>query len=90
MALLAGLGLGGAVGGLTGALVGMGIPESEAKRYEGHVRKGGVLMSVHCKTTDEISRAEDLLAQTGARDIASSGEAAAERESVSKVAGAIR
>jgi len=86
MALLAGLGLGGALGGLTGALVGMGIPEYEAKRYEGHVKTGGVLMSVHCNTTDEISRAKDLLAQTGAQDIASSGEAAAEHESLSKVA----
>jgi len=86
IALLAGLGLGGALGGLTGALVGMGIPEYEAKRYEGHVKAGGVLMSVHCDTADEISRARDLLAQTGAQDIASSGEAAGERESLSKVA----
>jgi len=78
MAALAGLGLGGALGGLTGALVGMGIPEYEAKRYEGHVKSGGVLLSVYCNSSDEISRAKDLLAQTGAQDIASSEEAAAE------------
>jgi hypothetical protein len=74
MASLAGLGVGGAVGGLIGALVGMGIPEYEAKRYEGRVKNGGVLLSVHCDTSDEISRAEDLLKATGAEDISSAGE----------------
>ena len=76
MAGLAGLGVGGALGGLVGALVGMGIPEYEAKRYEGRVKGGGTLLSVHCDTSDEISRAKDLLKTTGAEDIASSGEAA--------------
>src|SRR5271168_2118489 len=75
---LAGLGVGGAVGGLIGALVGMGIPEYEAKRYEGHIKAGGVLLSVHCDTSDEITRAKDLLKHTGAQDISSSGEASAE------------
>jgi hypothetical protein len=74
MGALAGLGAGGAVGGLIGALVGMGMPEYEAKRYEGRVKAGGVLLSVHCDTSDEISRAKDLLKVTGAEDIASSGE----------------
>jgi hypothetical protein len=76
MASLAGLGVGGAVGGLIGALVGMGIPEYEAKRYEGRVKAGGVLLSVHCDTSDEISRAKDLLKTTGAEDISSAGEKA--------------
>ena len=76
MAALAGLGVGGAVGGLIGALVGMGIPEYEAKRYEGRVKDGGVLLSVHCDTSDQISRAKDLLKQTGAEDISSAGEKA--------------
>src|SRR6202522_818803 len=76
MASLAGLGVGGAVGGLIGALVGMGIPEYEAKRYEGRVKDGGVLLSVHCDTSDAVSRAKDLLKQTGAEDISSTGEKA--------------
>ena len=76
VASLAGLGVGGAVGGLIGALVGMGIPEYEAKRYQGRVKDGGVLLSVHCDTSDDISRAEDLLQQTGAEDISSAGEKA--------------
>jgi len=76
MGALAGLGVGGAVGGLVGALVGMGIPEYEAKRYEGRVKDGGVLLSVHCDTADEITRAKDLLKRTGADDIASAGEEA--------------
>jgi hypothetical protein len=71
---LAGLGVGGAVGGFVGALVGMGIPEYEAKRYEGRLKKGGVLLSVHCDTSEEISRAKDLLKNTGAEDISSASE----------------
>jgi|HubBroStandDraft_1064217.scaffolds.fasta_scaffold10815_2 hypothetical protein len=74
MGALAGLGVGGAVGGLVGALVGMGIPEYEAKRYEGRVKDGGILVSVHCDTSEEISRAKDVLKQAGGEDIASSGE----------------
>jgi hypothetical protein len=77
MAGLAGLGVGGAVGGIVGALVGMGIPEYEAKRYEGRVKGGGTLLSVHCDTSAQISRAKDLLKSSGAEDIASSGESAA-------------
>jgi hypothetical protein len=75
MGALAGMGVGGAVGGLIGALVGMGMPEYEAKRYEGRVKDGGVLLSVHCDTSDEVSRAKDLLEETGAEDISSAGEA---------------
>jgi len=71
---LAGLGVGGAVGGLIGALVGMGIPEYEAKRYEGRLKNGGVLLSVHCDTSDQISRAKDILKTTGAEDVSSAGE----------------
>jgi hypothetical protein len=76
MAGLAGLGVGGAVGGIVGALVGMGIPEYEAKRYEGRVKNGGTLLSVHCDTSAQISRAQDLLKSSGAEDISSSGESA--------------
>src|SRR3977135_4299920 len=69
MAALAGVGVGGAVGGLTGALVGMGIPEYEAKRYEGRVLKGGILLSVHCDTSEWTSRPHGILERTGAEDI---------------------
>ncbi len=85
MAGLAGLGVGGAVGGLVGALVGMGIPEYEAKRYEGHVKDGGTLLSIHCDTSDEISRAKDMLKGTGATDIASTGESAGAKPSEVRV-----
>src|ERR1700730_17987079 len=83
MGALAGVGVGGAVGGLVGALVGMGIPEYEAKRYEGRVKKGGVLLSFYCDTSDEITRAKDVLKQTGAEDIASSGEKSVSSHGVS-------
>jgi hypothetical protein len=79
MSALAGLGAGGAVGGLIGALAGMGIPEYEAKRYEGRVRAGGVLFSVHCGTPGQITRAKELLKETGADDISVTGEASSEK-----------
>jgi hypothetical protein len=74
MAGLAGLGVGGVVGGLTGALIGMGIPEYEAKRYEGLVKSGGILISVHCDTSDQIKRAKEVMTQAGVEDISSTGE----------------
>jgi len=78
MATLAGAGAGGVVGGLVGALVGMGIPEYEAKRYEGRIKEGGILMSIHCDNSDWTKKAKDLLEQTGAEDISSTGEANAD------------
>jgi len=74
MATLAGVGVGAAVGGVAGALIGLGIPEYEAKRYESRLNKGGVLLSVHCNTADEIKRAKNLMEGTAAEDISSTGE----------------
>jgi len=85
MAALAGAGVGGAVGGVTGALVGMGIPEFEAKRYEGRLQKGGILVSVHCDTSEEVKRAKDILQRTGAEDISTAGEASADVKDVREV-----
>jgi heat induced stress protein YflT len=78
MSTLAGIGSGGLVGGIIGALVGMGIPEYEAKRYEGRIKEGGILLSVHCDNSDWAKKAKDLLKDTGAEDISSTGEAAAD------------
>jgi hypothetical protein len=78
VAALAGVGAGGAVGGLTGALIGAGIPEYEAKRYEGRIKGGGILLSVHCDNSEWTTRAKDILKRTGADDVASTGEAAAD------------
>src|ERR1700736_4189404 len=79
MATLAGMGVGGTVGGLTGALVGLGIPEFEAKRYQGILQKGGILLSVHCSTSDEVTRAKQILKGTGAEDVSSAGEASVDK-----------
>jgi hypothetical protein len=78
MAALAGMGVGGAVGGVVGALVGMGIPEYEAKRYEGRIQKGGILLSVHCDTSDQIKRAKEIMKNNGAEDISSTGESSSD------------
>src|SRR5436305_12451631 len=78
MGALAGAGTGGVVGGILGALVGMGIPEYEAKRYEGMVKEGRALLSVHCDNSDWVKRAKNILERTGAQDISSAGEASAD------------
>jgi len=78
MGLLAGAGAGGAVGGVAGALIGMGIPEYEAKRYEGRVKSGGILLSVHCDSSEWVKRAKTILEQTGGEEIGTAGEAAAD------------
>lgn len=75
MAALAGASVGGAVGGISGAIIGFGIPEYEAKRYEGAVKDGGSLISVHCSDSVQIDRAKEILKKAGAEDISSSGEA---------------
>ena len=79
MATLAGMGVGGTVGGLTGALIGLGIPEFEAKRYEGIIQKGGILLSVHCSTSEEVTRSKQILKGTGGEDVSSTGEASVEK-----------
>ena len=78
VAALAGAGAGGAVGGLVGALVGMGIPEYEAKRYEGRIKSGGILLSVHCDDSEWTRKAKKILENTGAEDVSSTGEAKAD------------
>ena len=78
MAALAGIGVGGAVGGFAGALIGMGIPEYEAKRYEGRIQKGGILLSVHCDTSDQVKRGKEIMKSTGAEDISSTGESSSD------------
>jgi len=74
IATLAGMGAGGAIGGMTGALIGLGIPEYQAKRYEGRVRKGGILLSVHADDQEWARKGKQILQQTGAEDISSTGE----------------
>ena len=78
VAALAGAGAGAVLGGLTGALVGIGIPEYEAKRYEGLVKHGGILVSIHCDDEQWVRRAKKLLKNNGADDVSSSSEAHAD------------
>src|SRR6202166_2845486 len=81
MAALAGAAGGAGAGGLTGALIGMGIPEYEAKRYEGKVKGGNILMSVHAVDGKEVSRAKEVFKNGGADDIAYTGESAVPNKS---------
>jgi hypothetical protein len=75
MAALGGAAVGGAAGGLIGGLVGMGIPEYEAKLYDGKVRGGNVLISVHTDNGDQVTAAKDIFEKANATDIKSTSEA---------------
>lgn len=80
MAMLSGAAVGGTVGGIAGALIGMGIPEYEAKRYEGRLRSGNILISVHTENSDETRIAKELFKRFGAEDISSTGESGISRD----------
>lgn len=80
MAALGGAAIGAAAGGLTGGLIGMGIPELEAKRYEGKIKEGNLLLSVHTENSDEITRAKEIFTNAGAEDICVTGESAAPKD----------
>jgi hypothetical protein len=75
IAALSGAAIGATVGGIAGGLIGLGIPELEAKRYEGKIKAGNILISVHTDNSAEISRAKDIFTKAGAEDICTTGEA---------------
>jgi hypothetical protein len=79
-AALSGAAVGGAVGGIAGALIGMGIPEYEAKRYEGKIREGNILISVHTDDHEETKLAKHIFKDAGASDISTTGEANVSKE----------
>jgi len=79
MAALSGSGLGGGLGLLIGALVGSGIPEFEAKKYEEGLKQGNTLISVHCENDEELNKAKDIMKQEGATDISASREKASSK-----------
>lgn len=78
LAAFAGAGAGGAVGWIGGFLAGLGLPEYVAKRYAGRIRRGGILLSVHCDSPEWCSRAKKTLTDTGARNISSASESSAD------------
>jgi hypothetical protein len=84
VAALAGAGVAGTVGGIAGALIGMGIPEYEAKRFEGRIKEGGILLSAHCDNSDWVTKAKRILERTGAQDVGSAGEARADWQKTDK------
>lgn len=84
VAALTGVGVGGAIGGIAGALIGMGIPEFEAKRYEGRIKEGGILLSVHCDDSKWTKKAKEILERSGATEVSSTGESSADWQKTDK------
>jgi hypothetical protein len=82
-----GLGVGGAVGAFTGMLISMGIPEFEAKRYEDRLQRGGILLSVHCDTAEEIRRAKEVVERTGGEDVSSTGASSVDTSKIDRNVG---
>jgi len=80
IAALSGAAVGATVGGIAGGLIGLGIPEIEAKRYEGKIKEGNLLLSVHTENSDEITRAKDIFTKAGAQDICTTGEASTPKD----------
>lgn len=80
MAALSGAAIGATVGGISGALIGMGIPEYEAKRYEGKIKEGNILISVHTEDSEEVKRAKEIFERAGATDISTAGEEGVKKE----------
>jgi len=76
--VLSGIGAGSVLGLVIGAVIGCAIPTYEARRYEGRIRNGGILLSAHCDNKDWTKRAEDVLRQTGAKGIGTRAEARAD------------
>ncbi|MGC2110237.1 MAG: PRC-barrel domain-containing protein [Candidatus Korobacteraceae bacterium] len=74
VAAIAGAGVGSAIGGIAGALIGLGVPEIEAKRYEEEIKRGRILVSVHCDSVHMAQTARKVLDDTGAKDVFLSGE----------------
>jgi hypothetical protein len=79
-AALSAAAVGGAVGGIAGSLIGLGIPEYEAKRYEGKVKQGGILLSVHADDGDDVTRAKEIFEEAEAHDISTAGETAVKQK----------
>src|SRR4029077_3677862 len=84
VAALSGAAVGAAVGGIAGGLIGLGIPELEAKRYEGKVKAGNILLSVHTENSEQITQAKDIFTKAGAQDVCVTDEASAPKESQPK------
>jgi hypothetical protein len=80
MAALSGVAIGAAIGGIAGGLIGLGIPEIEARRYEGKIKNGNILISVHTENSEEINRAKDIFTKAGAQDICTIGEASTPKD----------
>ena len=81
IAALSGAAIGATAGGIAGGLIGLGIPEIEAKRYEGKIKEGNTLISVHTENSEEIARAKEIFTSAGAQDICSTGEASTTKDS---------
>ncbi len=80
VAALSGAAIGATAGGIAGGLIGLGIPEIEAKRYEGKIKEGNILISVHTESSEQIATAKRIFKDAKAHDICDTGEAGVPRK----------
>ena len=74
MAALGGAAIGAGAGGLTGSLIGLGMPELEAKQYDKKIRGGNILLSVHTDDGAEQKQVTEIFKRHDAQDVSSGGE----------------
>jgi hypothetical protein len=80
MAALSGIAVGATAGAIAGALIGLGIPEIQAKAYEGKVKSGAALVSVHAEDQKQLEIAQNIFKLHGADDVSWTGEASVPRD----------
>jgi hypothetical protein len=66
-------------------LIGLGIPEIEAKRYEEKLKAGNYLIAVHPRNDEEEDRAEEIFENAGAEDITTSSMSSAPKEEAARM-----
>ena len=84
---LVGMGAGGAIGGVIDAVDARGPSDPEARRYEGQIPEGGILVTVHCYSATDIARARQLLEETGGQFLSSSDESSTDYRASSEAEG---
>ncbi len=78
LSMFTGAAAGAAIGSMMGGLVGLGIPETEAARYDTLIRQGRMLISVKASNVERAKRAEEICLAHGGQDLFAMTESTAD------------